>query len=155
MIVSKNPLPFITGILCNHRCTSKCTRLDCDEAVRIREVKLLTARNGFEKLLENMQTPAITSDCKAAVVGGGPAGLSAAYFLARNGVDVTVFEKRKEPGGVIRYVAPNFRISRQDVDNDLAIIRKAGVKFGLGADPDFSVKKLREQGYQYIFIDIQ
>ena len=154
VITSKNPLPFITGTLCNHRCTSKCTRLDCDEAVGIRDVKLLAAGNAFGELLEKRETPAITSDYKVAVIGGGPAGLSAAYFLAQNGVNVTVFEKRDEIGGVMRYSAPDFRISGEAVNHDMELISKTGVKFCLGAEENFSVKALRGEGFKYIFIAI-
>ena len=154
VITSKNPLPFITGTLCNHPCMSKCARLDCDEAVRIRDVKLLAAESSFVELLEKLEIPVTTSDYKVAVIGGGPAGLSAAYFLAQSGVDVTVFEKRNELGGVMRHAAPDFRISREAIDHDMDLIRKTGVKFCLGAEENFSVKELRSQGFKYIFIAI-
>ena len=153
-ITAKNPLPFITGTLCNHRCTTKCTRLDYDESVLIREVKLLAAESAFDELLAQMKTPVIDSRFKVAVIGGGPAGLSAAWFLAKNGVDVTIFEKRDEIGGVIQHVAPEFRISKQAINNDLDLIRKMGVKFRLNVNSDFSVKALQKEGYKYIFIAI-
>lgn len=154
VITEKNPLPFITGTLCNHRCMSKCTRLDFDEPVTIRDVKLLAARNAFGALLGKLKTPAITSSFKAAVIGGGPAGLAAAYFLGRNGIDVTVFERKDDIGGVMRHVAPDFRISKEAIDNDMELIRKMGVKFRLGVDGEFSLKALKTEGFKYIFIAI-
>ncbi len=154
VITAKNPMPFITGTLCNHRCTTKCTRLDYDESVMIREVKLLAAEAAFDQLLAQMETPVIDSRFKVAVIGGGPAGLSAAWFLAKNGVDATVFEKRDAIGGVIEQVAPDFRISKQAISQDMALIGKMGVKFRLGVDADFSIEALQQQGYQYVFIAI-
>lgn len=154
VITAKNPLPFITGTLCNHRCTTKCTRLDYDQSVLIREVKLLAAESAFDELLAQMKTPVINSQFKVAVIGGGPAGLSAAWFLAKNGVDVTVFEKRDAIGGVIEHVAPDFRISKDAINHDMDLIRKMGVNFRLGVNADFSIKALQKEGYKYIFIAI-
>lgn len=154
VITAKNPLPFITGTLCNHCCMTKCTRLDYDESVRIREIKLLAARNAFGELLGKLKTPVINSSFKVAVIGGGPAGLAAAYFLGQNGIDVTVFEKRDDIGGVMRHIAPDFRISKEAINNDMELIRKMGAKFRLGVDGDFSLEALKKEGFKYIFIAI-
>ena len=154
VIVAKNPLPFITGTLCNHRCMTKCTRLDYDESVNIRGAKLVAAQNAFVELMAGLKSPAINSSFKVAVIGGGPAGLAAAYFLGQNGVDVTVFEKRDEIGGVMQQVAPGFRISKEAINNDMELIRKMGVKFRLGVDGNFSVEALKKEGFKYIFVAI-
>ena len=154
VIVSKNPLPFITGTICNHRCMTKCTRLDYDESVMIREIKRLAAEKGSEVYLQSLQRSSLKSASKAAVVGAGPSGLAAAYFLARAGLDVTVFDKNEKPGGTVEYVIPDFRISDTAIEKDLELIKKTGVKFKLGVNPDFSVEKLQEEGFQYIYLAI-
>ncbi len=154
VIVAKNPLPFITGKLCNHRCMTKCTRLDYDEPTQIRATKLIAAQKGFNKLISKLESPEINSNFKVAVIGGGPAGLAGAYFLRKDGIDVTVFEKKDEIGGVIQQIAPDFRISKEAINNDLEIIRKMGVKFLLGVDANFSIDALKKDGYKYIFLAI-
>lgn len=154
VIIEKNPLPFITGTLCNHLCMTKCTRLDYDEPVRIREMKLIAAQKAFPELIKKLEPPEIKSSFKVAIIGGGPAGLSGAYFLRKYGIDVTVFEKKASIGGVIQQVAPYFRISREAIDQDLELIRKMGVRFCLGVDANFSIEALKEQGFQYILIAI-
>lgn len=154
VIVAKNPLPFITGTLCNHRCMTKCTRIDYDESVEIRGAKLVAAQKAYGELMDKMKTPVINSSFKVAVIGGGPAGLAAAYFLGQNGIDVTVFEKKDKIGGVMEHVAPGFRISKEAIHNDMELIRKMGVKFRLGTDGNFSVESLKNEGYKYIFVAI-
>ena len=154
VIVAKNPLPFITGTLCNHRCMTKCTRLYYDESVGIRTTKLFAAEKAFGELMSKLETPEINSSFKVAVIGGGPAGLAAAYFLGKNGIDVTVFEKKDEIGGVMQHVAPGFRISKEAINNDMGLIRKMGVKFRLGVNANFSVEALKKEGFKYIFIAI-
>ena len=154
VITAKNPLPFITGTLCNHPCMTRCTRQDYEESVEIRAVKLLAAQKSFKELISKLEPSELKSDCKVAVIGGGPAGLAGAYFLRKNGVDVTVFEKRDEIGGVIKHIAPGFRISEEAINNDFELIRKTGVKFRLGVDDRFSIEELKRDGFKYIFIAI-
>ena len=126
LIAEKNPLPFITGTICPHHCADKCTRSFYEESVRIRRAKLTAAENGLETLLKELK-PAAPNGKKAAVVGGGPAGMAAAFFLARQGTAVTLFEKRERLGGVVRYVIPEFRIGSEAIDSDERILRAVGV----------------------------
>ena len=133
VILNKNPLPFITGVLCAHPCMSKCTRNFYEEPVFIRQVKLLAAENGFDKVLPTL-APGAGCNKKVAVVGGGPAGLSAAYFLARGGAKVTIFEKGEKLGGVIRTTIPEFRISHKQIDNDVEIVKAMGVEVVTGKE---------------------
>lgn len=154
VIVSKNPLPFITGTICNHLCQTKCTRIDYDVTVMIRSQKLEAAEKGFDSFMSKLETPAKKSKTKAAVIGAGPSGLAMGYFLARAGMDVTVFDKRNKAGGTVEWVIPDFRIPREAIQKDIDLISRMGVKFELGVDPNFSVEELKKQGYEYIYLAI-
>lgn len=151
VITLKNPLPFVTGTICNHTCTTKCRRNFYEEEISIRQVKLEAATQGFDALLETLTPPSIQSPHKVAIIGSGPAGLAAAYFLARSGMDVTVFEKRKALGGIVRFVIPDFRIANQALYKDIRLICQYGVKFELGREIT-SLDALKSKGFQYILI---
>ena len=150
VITEKNPLPFITGTICAHNCMNKCTRNFYDEPVHIRNMKLVAAENGYEAWLDKVQVPAATKG-KAAVVGGGPAGMAAAYFLRRGGMDVTIFEKEKALGGVVRNVIPGFRIADEAIDKDAKILEKMGVKTVFNTEVA-DVKELKAQGYEIVVL---
>jgi len=153
VITDRNPLPFITGMICSHKCMDKCTRNFYESPVDIRAVKLEAAQNAQEQLLSEIRKPKITSAAKIAVVGGGAAGLSTAYFLARGGCKVTVFEKSERLGGIVRNVIPGFRISDHAIDNDIALIRAMGVELVTGCEKT-SVQELHEQGYEYVVLAV-
>lgn len=146
LITEKNPLPFITGTICPHHCAEKCTRNFYEEAVRIRRAKLTAAENGYESLLGSLRAPERKLDLKVAIVGGGPAGMAAAYFLAREGASVTLFEKRERLGGIVRYVIPSFRIADEAIDRDAALLTALGVDVRTGA-PAPSADELFALGY--------
>ena len=154
LIYEKNALPAITGHICSHQCMYNCTRLDYEGTVEIREIKKIAVLNGFEEYKKKWQKPVVKNDAKVAVIGAGPAGLSAAYFLSREGYDVTILEKHDGPGGVVEYVVPQFRIPREALLSDIEFIKAHGVKFEYGVDPDFSISDLKAQGYKYIAIAI-
>jgi len=150
LIISKNPLPFVTGHICDHPCMLKCTRIDYDCPVLIREIKLVAAENGFfnqsrgsrgKQEMPSCKTNDNTgaNDKKVAVIGAGPCGLSAAYFLAKAGFDVTVFDKSEKPGGTVQNIIPGFRLPQSAIDNDIELIKSAGVKFQLGIKNSFSI----------------
>ncbi len=153
VITEKNPLPFITGRICPHHCTDKCTRGYYEESIRIRNAKLEAARGGYEALLGELETPVMTSSQRAAVIGGGPAGLSAAYFLGRAGMPVTLYEQKDALGGIVRHVVPEFRISTASVERDVQLVAKMGVKFKLNTAAP-SIKELHAQGFDYVVIAI-
>lgn len=134
VILDKNPLPFITGTICAHNCMSKCTRNFYETPVNIRRTKLESARGGFNEVIEKLKAPSAHSGRKAAVVGGGPAGLAAAYFLAKGGVKTTIFEKENSVGGVVRKIIPNFRIAGEAIDKDVAIVASMGVEMVCGKE---------------------
>ncbi len=151
LITEKNALPFITGTICAHRCQNKCSRNFYDESVHIRDTKLLAAKNGYNALMASIQKPEKLPGKKAAVVGGGPTGIAAAYFLGRAGVETTLFEREAKLGGVPRYVIPAFRISDEAIDKDVALMEKYGVAVKCGA-PAPSVSELKAQGYTHILM---
>ncbi|HZW82422.1 MAG TPA: FAD-dependent oxidoreductase, partial [Candidatus Deferrimicrobium sp.] len=153
-IVRKNPLPFITGTICNHKCMSKCTRLDYDESVQIRSLKLVAAEKGYGSYLQNMCKPKAEKNTKIAIIGAGPSGLAAGYFLAKGGLDVTIFDKRNQAGGTVQYVIPEFRITRGAIENDIEFVKRAGAKFEFGVDPNFSINQLKDQGFKYVYLAI-
>ncbi|EGW41541.1 putative selenate reductase subunit YgfK [Desulfosporosinus sp. OT] len=154
VIVSKNPFPFITGTICTHNCMTKCTRLDYDESVHIRGQKLVAAEKGYEGYMQKISALEPKSSAKVAVIGAGPSGLAAAYFLAKGGMEVTVFDKRAKAGGTVEYVIPDFRISKEAISKDIKLIEKMGVKFEFGIDPNVSVAAYKAKGFQYVYLAI-
>ena len=154
LICEKNPLPFITGTICAHRCQTKCTRNHYDDSVQIRATKLVAAERGYDAYLAKIDAPAPVDDGrKAAVIGGGPAGMAAAYFLGRAGIPVTLFEKADKLGGIVRQVIPAFRISDEAIDKDAALVAKMGAEIRLNA-PAPSVAQLKAEGYTHIFFAV-
>ena len=151
VILDKNPLPFITGMICTHRCMASCTRNHYEESVAIRDVKLKAAEEGFKTVIDKVVPARQITGAKAAVVGGGPAGLAAAYFLQRYGIGTTIFEREKEPGGVVRHVIPDFRIDKSAIERDIEIVKNTGAEFIMGTKVS-SVDELKEKGYKYIVI---
>ena len=134
VITEKNPLPFMTGTICAHPCMGKCTRNFYEESVHIRNMKHIAAENGYDALMEKLTAPAITKSGKAAVIGGGPAGMAAAYFIRKAGMEVTLFEKSGALGGVVRHVIPEFRIPQDAIDKDAALLEKMGVTICLNTE---------------------
>lgn len=147
IILEKNPLPFITGTVCYHTCMNSCTRNFCDDPVAIRRNKLIAAEKGYARVMAALETPEKNGK-KAAVIGGGPAGLSAAYFLARGGIDVTVFEKSRELGGLVRsfLCRKKGQINDEAIDKDIALIEKMGVRMEVGREIT-DLGKLKDYDY--------
>ena len=152
-IYERNALPSITGHICDHQCELACTRLDYEGALNIREIKKVAVKKGMEEFRKNWVKPTVTRSAKAAVLGAGPAGLSAAYFLAREGFPVTVFEREADAGGVVRYTIPHFRVSRETIESDVDFIKDNGVEFQFNAK-DMTVDKLKSLGYTYIVMGV-
>ena len=151
LITEKNALPFITGTICAHRCQTKCSRNFYEESVQIRDTKLIAAERGYGALMASIKAPAKVAGKKAAIIGGGPTGIAAAYFLGRAGIETTIFEREAKLGGVPRYVIPAFRISDEAIDKDVALMERYGVEVKCGA-PAPSVDELKKLGYTHILI---
>lgn len=152
VIYEDNALPNITCNICDHQCQYHCSRMDYEGAVRIRDMKKAAVEKGGPEYYSKFRIEGFPSDVKAAVVGAGPAGLAAAYFLARAGFKVQVMEKEADAGGVVAHVIPGFRISSEAVEADVRHVMAQGAEFRFGCDAaDETVSRLREQGFEHIF----
>ncbi|MGA7162253.1 MAG: putative selenate reductase subunit YgfK, partial [Bacteroidota bacterium] len=156
VIVDKNPLPHITGYICDHQCMNKCTRWDYDGPVQIRDLKKVAAERGFEEYLQRFKNNSShpKNHIPVAIVGAGPSGLAAGYFLAKSGFDITIFEQRDRAGGTVQHVIPEFRLPQSAIDDDVEFIKRHGVKFEFDSMKDFSVRQLKADGFKYIYLAI-
>ncbi len=152
VILDKNPLPFMTGTLCNHKCMGKCTRNFYEEAVAIRDTKLKAAEGGYDAVLPTLKAGE-GSGKKVAIIGAGPAGVACASFLARGGADVTVYEKSENLGGTVRNVIPSFRIGADVIAKDVEIAKTYGAKFVTGTEIT-DLAELKAQGFEAIVVAI-
>lgn len=152
VILEKNPLPFMTGTLCNHRCMSKCSRNFYEEPVAIRAAKLQAAKGGYDRVIGTLKAGE-GKGRKAAIVGAGPAGIACAAFLARGGADVTVFEKSEHFGGTVRNIIPGFRIENRAVERDVEIAEAYGAKFVNNTEIK-DLAELKAQGFETIILAI-
>lgn len=152
VIIRNNPLPFTTGSICTHECMNNCTRIFYEKSVKIREAKLIAAQNGFDGVLEELHPGLpVGRRLNIAVIGGGPAGMSAAFFLAREGHKVTIYCKEEKLGGIVRHTIPDFRIPGDRVDKDAALLKKLNVDI----IRERSIEKLEElEGFDKIIIAI-
>ncbi len=151
IITIDNPLPGTLGEICTHFCQDKCTRLDYEKSLQIRQAKKIAAEKANKKLTRMIKPSRLRTEKRAAIIGAGPAGISAAVFLRRNGIDVTVFERLEQPMGVVSHIIPKFRIKDEIIEHDVDIAKKTGVEFVFGADENYDIKKLKEN-YNFVII---
>ena len=162
LIKKDNPFPAVCGRICNKRCEEACTRGTIDEAVAIDAVKKFLAEQDLNAETRYIPPVVIASnqkdhwDQKIAIIGSGPAGLSAAYYLATKGYKPTVFEKSAKPGGMLTYGIPSFKLEKNIIDAEVQVIRELGVeiKCGVEVGKDVTIPELREQGYLAFYIAI-
>ena len=162
LIKQDNPLPMICGAVCNRRCEDACTRGTVDAPIAIDEIKKFIASRDLNKkdryvpLCEKHDGGMWGDEYKIAVIGSGPAGLSAAYFLRRDGYPVTIFEKEKRAGGMLSHGIPSYRLEKDVLDAEIDVIKEMGVEFRLGVEvgKDVTIADLRKQGYKAFFIAI-
>jgi len=156
LIKAENPFPAVCGRVCHHPCESVCTRGQLDEPVAIDSIKRFIADR--ELYAEKRYIPEIkdAKNEKVAVIGSGPAGLSCAYYLAREGYAVTVYEKLPIPGGMLSVGIPDYRLPRDVVAVEIEVIRSMGVDIRTGVDVgrDITINELRRQGCRAIFLGI-
>ena len=149
----RNPFPAITGRVCPHPCEKKCSRKDVDGAVNINAVEQYL---GDLDLPTQPERPAVRHLGKVAVAGSGPAGLACAWFLASMGYPVTVFEAASEPGGMLRWGIPAYRLPTEVMDAQIRQLRSLGVKFvcntRVGDHCDISLEDLGHRGFKAVFL---
>lgn len=134
ILLDSNPIPSITGRVCPHFCEQECNRGDFDEAVSVRDIERFVGDYILDNAAEIIKAPQAESGKSAAIVGSGPAGLAAAYYLRMAGHRVTVFERREEPGGMLTYVIPAYRLPKDIVRRVVKAIEDSGVEFRCQVD---------------------
>ncbi|MCR5404505.1 MAG: FAD-dependent oxidoreductase [Butyrivibrio sp.] len=162
LIKQDNPFPMVCGAVCNRRCEDACTRGTIDQPLAIDEIKKFIASLELEKdkryipLCEKHDGGMWGDEFKVAIIGGGPAGLSAAYYLRQNGYPVTVYEKENRPGGMLMHGIPGYRLEKDIIDAEIDVIRQMGVGFKCGVEVgrDVTIEQLRAEGYKAFFIAI-
>lgn len=161
LIKKDNPLPAVCGHVCNRRCEDACTRGTVDEAVAIDEVKRFLAErdlNAETRYIPKKTIPSLKGgfDEKIAIIGAGPAGLSCAYYLALTGYKPTIFEKNEEPGGMLRYGIPSYKLEKDLLAAEIDVIQELGVEIRCGVEigKDITIEELREQGYKGFYVAI-
>lgn len=161
LIKKENPLPAVCGRICNRRCEDACTRGRIDEAIAIDEVKKFIAEqdlNADTRYIPKKVVPSLKGAFseKIAIIGGGPAGLSCAFFLAEKGYRPTIFEKREKAGGMLRYGVPSFKLEKEVLQAEIDVIEAMGVeiKTGVEVGRDVTLDELRAEGYRAFYIAI-
>ncbi|MCX4305900.1 MAG: FAD-dependent oxidoreductase [Acetatifactor sp.] len=163
LIKKQNPFPAVCGRICNRRCEEACTRGTIDQAVAIDAVKKFIAEQDLKAETRYIPPVVIPASIhmdhfpeKIAVIGGGPAGLSAAFYLAEKGYRPTVFEKDEKPGGMLQYGIPSYKLEKNVIQAEIDIMREMGVEIrtGVQVGRDISLKELRAQGYRAFYIAI-
>lgn len=161
LIKKDNPLPAVCGHVCNRRCEDACTRGTIDEAVAIDEVKRFLAErdlNAETRYIPKKTIPSLKGgfDEKIAIIGAGPAGLSCAYYLALTGYKPIIFEKNEEPGGMLRYGIPSYKLEKDLLAAEIDVIRELGVEIRCGVEigKNITIEELREQGYKGFYVAI-
>lgn len=161
LIKKENPFPAVCGRICNRRCEDACTRGTIDQAVSIDAVKKFVAEQDLKAEHRYVPPIVVASNMgrwkeKIAIIGGGPAGLSCAYFLAEKGYYPTVFEKNKKPGGMLTYGIPSFKLEKDVIDAEIDILKEMGVeiKCGVEVGRDITIEELKKEGYKAFYVAI-
>ena len=161
LIKKDNPLPAICGRVCNRRCEDACTRGTIDEPIAIDEVKRFIAEQDLKaetRYIPKKVVPTLEGEFKekVAIIGAGPAGLSCAFYLAEKGYYPTVFEKNEQPGGMLVYGIPSYKLEKDVVAAEIEVIRAMGVdiKCGVEVGKDITLDELRAQGYKAFYVAI-
>lgn len=150
VILKTNPFPLTTGMVCDHTCQTKCTRINYDSSLLIRDVKRAIAENAKEKFVGKIKE----KKKKVAIVGAGPAGLACAFFLAKAGFSVEIHESKTNPGGMVLSAIPQFRLTAKALETDIQEIQKLGINIHYNSRIDSKKFELLRKSSDYIFIAI-
>lgn len=157
LIREDNPFPWVCGLICPHPCEKACVRANLDKPVNIRYLKAFVAEQAHDGApFPTIRVPVRKNDMKVAIVGSGPAGLTAAYYLALAGYPSTIFEALPKPGGLMVYGIPEYRLPREVVNREIEAVRSLGaeIRTGVSIGKDLSLDDLRNDGYRAIFLAI-
>ncbi|MDO4272407.1 MAG: FAD-dependent oxidoreductase [Eubacteriales bacterium] len=156
LIKKENPFPAVCGRICPHGCEDECTRGDIDEPIAIDEIKKFIADKELDGEIRYIPRKRYHLGNKIAVIGGGPAGLSCAYYLAVDDYKVTVFEKEEKPGGMLALGIPSFRLEKDVLNAEIDVLKEMGVEFRTGVEvgKDVTLDQLRSQGYEAFYIAV-
>lgn len=160
LIKNENPFPAVCGAICNRRCEDACTRGTIDEPIAIDEIKkFIAAKEINEKdryIPKTVNHEGKQFEEKIAIVGAGPAGMSAAYYLRCKGYPVTVFEREDKAGGMLFNGIPSFRLEKDVIAAEIEVLKTMGVEFRFGIDvgSDVTIQQLRDEGYKAFYIAI-
>ncbi len=156
LIKEKLPLPAVIGRICPHPCEEACRRNLVDQPISVCGLKRFAADYDLQYPEEFPVVKNADSGFRVAIVGAGPAGLSAAYYLTKAGHEVTIFEALPEPGGMLRYCIPDYRLPKEILSREIKAITDMGVviKTGLALGADFTIEKLFMDGYNAVFLAI-
>ena len=152
IIKETNPLPFVCGTICAHHCEDECRRNDVDKPPSIRGLKRFAVEYGRAKPLPPADGPKVSG--KVAIIGAGPAGLTAAYDLARSGAEVTIFDREKMAGGAVRHYIPLYRLPDEAIDQDIGEITEQGIaiKYDVELGKDVTIEQLEKEGYKAVLL---
>jgi len=152
----RNPFAAVCARVCFHTCEDKCRRSTLDESVSIRGVKRFMAEQEVNIQLPEVRANEVNARRKVAIIGGGPAGLSCAYFLTRMGYKPVVFAAEAKAGGMLVQTIPAYRLPREELDREIKMIEQMGatIKTNSRLGRDFTLSSLREQGYEAIFVAV-
>ena len=156
LIKETNPLPVVCGRICTRPCEAKCRRNIFEGKIGIAYLKRFAADIDMNSASPYLPEKKPATGKKAAIIGAGPAGLSAAWFLARDGHSVKIFERQENPGGMLRYGIPAYRMPREALDAEINIIKSLGVEIAYNTEfgKDISVKSLKADGFNSILLAV-
>jgi len=155
LIIEKAPFPGILGRVCTHPCETACKRGEVGDSISICAVKRYAADKAGD-FSEWMSSTAADTGHRVAIIGAGPAGLSAAFYLRKKGHQVTVFEAREKPGGMMRYGIPAYRLPEDTLDKEIEAVMSPGIDLRTGQKlgVDYEIEQLRQEGFEAVFVAV-